>query len=126
MNSLVRSQVFRLAQVQASIPGPAGERSTLVLKRGTCDVKLALPIPPNEQAPHTQDEIYVIVRGQGVPMHDDKRETFETGDLLFVAAGVEHRFEAFTEDFALWRVFYGAQGGEVPSHTAASVTRYHG
>src|SRR4051812_3247856 len=81
MSNLVRSQVFRLAQAQSSIPGPAGERSTLVLKRGTCDVKLALPIPPNEQAPHTQDEIYVIVRGRGVLLHDGKRDSFETGDL---------------------------------------------
>ena len=46
-------------------------------------------------------------------------DLLETGDLLFVAAGVEHRFEAFTEDFALWRVFYGAQGGEVPSYATA-------
>jgi len=115
MNSVVRSEVFRLRQVQASIPGSAGERSTLVLKRGTCDVKLALPIPPNEQAPHIQDEIYVIVGGRGILLHDGKRDSFETGDLLFVAAGVEHRFENFTEDFAIWRVFYGAQGGEVPS-----------
>ena len=116
MSNLVRSQVFRLAQVQSSIPGPAGERSTLVLKRGTCDVKLALPIPPNEQVPHTQDEIYVIVRGRGVLLHDGKRDSFETGDLLFVAAGIEHRFEAFSEDFAIWRVFYGAQDGEMPSN----------
>jgi mannose-6-phosphate isomerase-like protein (cupin superfamily) len=121
MNNLVRSQVFRLAQVQASIPGPSGERSTLVLKRGTCDVKLARPVPPNEQAPHTQDEIYVIVRGRGILFHDGKRDSFETGDLLFVAAGVEHRFEDFTEDLAIWRVFYGAQGGEVPLEAAANV-----
>ena len=112
MNSLVRSGVFRLAQIQTSIPGPPGERATLVLKRGTCDVKLALPIPPNEQAPHTQDELYVIVRGQGVLLHAGKRDAFETGDLIFVAAGIEHRFESFTEDFAIWRIFYGVQGGE--------------
>jgi len=115
MNALARSQVFRLTQVQDSIPGPAGERSTLVLKRGTCDVKLAMPAPPNQQSPHAQDELYVIVRGRGVLVHEGKRDAFETGDLLFVAAGVEHRFEAFTEDFALWRIFYGAEGGEVRS-----------
>ena len=33
MSNLVRSQVFRLAQVQSSIPGPAGERSTLVVQQ---------------------------------------------------------------------------------------------
>ena len=68
-----------------------------------------------------QDELYVIVRGRGILLHDGKRDAFETGDLLFVAAGVEHRFEDFSEDFAIWRVFYGAQGGEVPSETAASL-----
>ena len=115
MSSLIRSQVFRLAQLQASIPTPSGERSALVLKRGTCDVKLARPIPPNEQAPHTQDELYVIVRGRGILLPDGKRDAFETGDLLFVAAGVEHRFEDFTEDLAVWVVFYGPLGGEVPS-----------
>jgi mannose-6-phosphate isomerase-like protein (cupin superfamily) len=113
MNTVVRSRVFRLAQVQASIPGPTGERSTLVLKQGTCDVKLAMPVPPNEQAPHMQDEIYVVVGGRGVLMHDGRREPFENGDLLFVAAGVEHRFEDFSPDFAVWRVFYGVQGGEL-------------
>jgi mannose-6-phosphate isomerase-like protein (cupin superfamily) len=91
-----------------------------VLKRGTCDVKLSLPIPPNEQAPHTQDEIYVIVRGRGVLIHDGKHDAIETGDLLFVAAGVEHRFEEFTQDFALWRIFYGVQDGEVPTCATAS------
>jgi len=34
------------------------------------------------------------------------------GDVLFVAAGVEHRFSKFTDDFATWVFFYGPQGGE--------------
>jgi len=33
----------------------------------------------------------------------------------FVAAGTEHQFEDITEDLALWRVFYGPHGGEVPA-----------
>ena len=32
--------------------------------------------------------------------------------FLFVPAGVEHRFEKFTEDFKTWVIFYGAIGGE--------------
>ena len=31
---------------------------------------------------------------------------------LFVPAGVEHRFEDFTDDLAVWVVFYGPEGGE--------------
>jgi hypothetical protein len=31
---------------------------------------------------------------------------------MFVAAGVEHRFEDFTDDLAVWVMFYGPEGGE--------------
>jgi mannose-6-phosphate isomerase-like protein (cupin superfamily) len=37
---------------------------------------------------------------------------FKPGDFLFVAAGVEHRFEKFTKDFATWVSFYGPVGVE--------------
>ena len=110
-----RSCVIRLAEGRAGIPGPAGEHSVSLLRRGTLNVKLSLPVLPNQQTPHAQDEIYVIIRGRGVLLHDGKRDSFESGDLLFVAAGTEHRFEDFTEDLAVWVVFYGAEGGELPA-----------
>lgn len=110
-----RSHVVHLAEARAAIPGPAGEHSVSVLQRGTLHVKLSLPVPPNQQTPHAQDEVYVIVRGRGVLLHDGERDAFESGDLLFVAAGTEHRFEDFSEDLAVWVVFYGPQGGEVPA-----------
>jgi hypothetical protein len=34
--------------------------------------------------------------------HDGRREAFEAGDVMFVAAGTEHRFEDFTDDLAIW------------------------
>ena len=110
-----RSCVIRLARAQARIPGPAGEHSVSVLQRGTLDVKLSLPTPPNQQTPHAQDEVYVVLRGRGILLHDGERDPFESGDLLFVAAGIEHRFEDFSEDLAVWVVFYGPRGGEVPA-----------
>src|SRR5713101_8407849 len=109
------SCVIRLAQAQACIPGPAGEHSVSVLQRGTLDVKLSLPTPPNQQTPHAQDEVYVVIRGRGILLHNGERDPFESGDLLFVAAGTEHRFEDFSEDLAVWVVFYGPRGGEVPA-----------
>jgi len=115
VNTTDRSGVIRLAEAETAIPGPAGERSALVLQRGTLDIRLSRPLTPNEQAPHAQDELYVILRGRGVLFHDGKRESFEPGDILFVAAGTEHHYEDFTEDLALWRVFYGPGGGEIPA-----------
>ena len=115
MNPTDRSGVIRLAEARRRIPGPAGERSVLVWHRGTLDVALGLPVPPNQQTPHSQDEIYVVISGQGVLVHDGKRDPFGVGDILFVAAGTEHHYEAFTDDLALWRVFYGPAGGEIPA-----------
>jgi mannose-6-phosphate isomerase-like protein (cupin superfamily) len=115
MSKPARSHVIRLAEAQASIAGSAGERSVGVLRRGTLDVKLGTPARPNEQTPHEQDEVYIVIRGRGVLFHDGKRDLFESGDFLFVAAATEHRFEDFSDDLLVWRVFYGPKGGEVPA-----------
>jgi mannose-6-phosphate isomerase-like protein (cupin superfamily) len=82
-----RSGVIRLADARARIPGPAGEHAVSLWIAGTLKIKLSCPVRPNQQAPHTQDEVYVIVRGRGVLFHDGKRDEFGPGDLMFVAAG---------------------------------------
>jgi mannose-6-phosphate isomerase-like protein (cupin superfamily) len=108
------SCVVALSDARARIPGPAGEHSVSVLRHGTLNLKLSLPVRPNRQAPHEQDEIYVIVSGRGVLFHDGRRDAFGPGDAMFIAAGTEHWFEDFTDDLAVWVVFYGPAGGEVP------------
>ncbi len=115
MKNRARSGVFRLANVQSAIPGPAGEHTVSIFQRGTLSAMLALSPAerPSPLARHQQDELYVIVRGRGVLFHDGKRDPFESGDLLFVAAGTEHRFEDFSDDLAVWVLFYGLLGGEV-------------
>jgi len=115
MSKTDRSCVIHLTEAHAAIPGPPGAHALSFLQRGTLHVKLSLPINPNQQTPHTQDEIYVIVRGSGILYHDGKRDAFGPGDLMFVAAGTEHRFEDFTDDLAVWVVFYGPDGGEIPA-----------
>lgn len=74
------------------------------------DVALSLPLRPSQQAPHLQDEIYFIVRGRGVLLHNCKRDQFESGDLLFVAAGVG---APNRRDFRAY--FMAPHGGEVPA-----------
>jgi mannose-6-phosphate isomerase-like protein (cupin superfamily) len=107
-----RSCVIPLADARARVPGPAGEHFATVLQRGTVRLLLSQPVNPNRQAPHAQDELYVLVRGRGVLFHDGKRDAFAAGDVTFVAAGVDHRFEDFTEDLSVWVIFYGPPGGE--------------
>jgi mannose-6-phosphate isomerase-like protein (cupin superfamily) len=116
MSESDRSRVIPLNWGHTRIPGPAGEHSVSLFQRGTLNVKLSHPVSPNRQTPHAQDEIYVVVRGRGVLVHDGRRDAFDVGDLLFVAAGTEHYFEDFTNDLAVWVVFYGPAGGEVPGY----------
>jgi len=118
METTDRSCVIHLIDAQSRIPGPAGEHAVSLLQRGTLKAMLTLgrfaPLP-RPTTPHSQDEVYIIMQGRGVFLHDGKRDGFGPGDLLFVAAGTEHRFEDFTEDLAVWVVFYGPSGGEVPA-----------
>ena len=66
----------------------------------------------DRQTPHSQDELYFVQHGLGDIVIADQRFAAAAGDAFFVAAGVAHRFENFTPDFATWVVFYGPQGGE--------------
>ena len=109
------SRVIRFEEAQGRIPGPSGPHFVSLMQRGTLNVFLSLPVSPNRQTPHAQDEVYVIVRGRGVLFHGGERDPFGAGDLLFVSAGTEHWFEDFTEDLAVWVIFYGPNGGEVPA-----------
>lgn len=88
--------------------------STLAFEHGTLAVKVYAPRGTDPQTPHTRDEIYVVISGSGTFVHGDERTAFQAGDFLFAAAGVVHRFEDFTDDFAVWVFFYGPEGGERP------------
>ena len=89
-----------------------GGRFARVLRHGTMFAGLYAPRGEDRQTPHTRDEIYVVVSGEGEFVNDGKRIRFAPGDILFVKAYNEHRFENFTDDFATWVVFWGAEGGE--------------
>ena len=96
------------------LPGPAGQPFAEVFKHGTLVVEIDAPRGHDPQTPHTRDEVYVIVQGTGQFVNGPDRHPFGPGDVLFVPAGVEHRFEEFTDDFATWVLFYGPEGGERP------------
>ncbi len=81
-------------------------------RHGTMSLGMYAPYRHDPQEPHDQDELYFVLSGSGVFVHGDEKSDFKTGDALFVAAGVEHRFEDFTDDFAAWVVFWGTKGGE--------------
>jgi mannose-6-phosphate isomerase-like protein (cupin superfamily) len=85
-----------------------------VFKHGTLSVEIYKPQQKDNQQPHKRDEVYVVIAGSGNFYANGKTSPFKAGDFLFVPAGIEHRFEDFTNDFSTWVIFYGPIGGEMP------------
>ena len=101
-----RSRVFRLADARARIPGPAGEHAAGLWDRGTLKVKLSCPVRPNQQTPHTQDEVYVIVRGTAKLKLDDEILELEPWDAVRIAPGVVRDIEGGPDGAEL--ILFGA------------------
>jgi mannose-6-phosphate isomerase-like protein (cupin superfamily) len=53
------------------------------------------------QSPHTEDEIYVVVSGRASFTDDAGTVHVGPGEVIFVAAGVGHRFHDIEEDLTL-------------------------
>ena len=62
------------------------------------------------QQPHTEDEVYYVVGGRGQVRIGDEDSEIGQGSVIFVAAGVEHRFHSITEDLKLLVVFAPPRG----------------
>ena len=105
---------FRVTLEEAlqRVPDAQGQRFAKVLSHGSLEVEIYAPKDVDLQTPHTRDELYVVMQGSGMFINGAERYPFTAGDVLFVPAGVVHRFEDFTDDFAVWVVFYGPEGGE--------------
>ena len=57
------------------------------------------------QTPHGQDELYYVVSGRGRIRVDEHDRPVGPGSIVFVEAGVEHRFHTITSDLTVLVVF---------------------
>ena len=104
-----------IAQARAT-PNEIGRQSAKLMQHGTMQLRYYAPGGKDAQTPHSQDEIYIVWKGEGwfVKGADggETRTRFTPGDALFVPAGIVHRFAEFSDDLEVWVVFYGPPGGE--------------
>ena len=91
---------------------PQGAPFVTMMAGGSMSVEVFAPKGVDLQQPHQQDELYFIQGGTGRIDINGQKFDAAAGDAFFVAAGVEHRFESFSEDFVTWVVFCGPEGGE--------------
>ncbi|MGI9384146.1 MAG: cupin domain-containing protein [Methyloligellaceae bacterium] len=109
-----------VAQALNAGNSPGGLPAALLLERGTLKLYFYEPRGEDQQTPHGQDEVYVVISGSGtfaVGATEEalERMPFGPGDALFAPAGAVHRFEDFTDDFGTWVIMYGPSGGEQPA-----------
>jgi quercetin dioxygenase-like cupin family protein len=63
------------------------------------------------QSPHSEDELYYVARGKAKFRAGADERAVGPGSLLFVAAGVAHRFYDITEDLQILVFFAPAEQG---------------
>ena len=68
------------------------------------------PGQPDLQRPHTEDEVYYVVAGSGQISVGDEVRDVQAGSIVFVPAGVAHRFHDITQELTLLVVFGPAEG----------------
>ena len=112
MNSEVDCAKLTTRRALEHLPDAQGQRFATIFEHGTLSVEIYAPRGTDPQNPHTRDEVYFVASGTGEFVCGESRQDFGPTDLLFAAAGAVHRFENFTDDLAVWVLFYGPEGGE--------------
>lgn len=81
----------------------SGHRWLPVLYRATMHLGLyTLPTESQDtQNPHEEDEVYYVLRGRGQMTAGEETTKVEAGDLLYVDAGLQHRFHDIEKELEL-------------------------
>ncbi len=72
----------------------------------------------DSQQPHNEDEVYYVINGKGSILVAGENREVKPGSVIFVAAGVEHRFHSITEDLKILVFFAPAEGSQTESAAA--------
>ncbi len=81
---------------------PAMSAGVYVLPAGGTDL----------QSPHKEDELYYVVRGAGKVRLGGENRAARNGDVIFVEAGIEHRFFDIEEELVLLVFFAPPESSE--------------
>lgn len=104
-------KVFRLDDLDAERAAHQGAYLRFLRERTMSAGLYALAPGENDpQKPHAQDEIYAVVSGRALLTVGDETATVARGSVVFVPAGVPHRFHHITEELRVLVVFSPPEG----------------
>lgn len=72
------------AQAMDAVAASADGEYGILLQRGATQIGYYRPRGEDRQAPHDEDEIYIVHRGNGAFMLGGERLPFAAGDVFFV------------------------------------------
>lgn len=94
--------VFGLATRRAAVGRYAEFLRAPTLHAGLYELEVGAV---DHQKPHDDDEIYYVISGRASFIVEGRNQPVQPGDVIYVAAGEEHRFEDIEEDLKLLVVF---------------------
>lgn len=99
-------KVFRLDDLEAERSANRGAYLRFLNERNMSAGLYALaPGQLDTQQPHGQDEVYLVVSGRASITVGDETTQVARGSVVYVPAGVPHRFHQITEDLRVLVVF---------------------
>jgi len=99
-------QVFDLAEVRDKLKGETVEYlEFLNVPALNCGVYFLAAGSTDMQAPHDEDEVYLVLSGRARMRLGDEERTVTPGSLLYVGATTEHSFFEIEEDMTLLVMF---------------------
>jgi mannose-6-phosphate isomerase-like protein (cupin superfamily) len=93
---------FSIGEVQQRLEAASGGYE-IVHRSPRLEIGVYVLVAPaaDEQQPHSDDEVYVVLSGRGTLEVEGKSFAVSEGDALFVEAGAEHRFTGYESLAAL-------------------------
>src|SRR5262245_18104519 len=99
-------KVFRLDELDAERAAHQGSYLQFLKERNMSAGLYALaPVETDTQAPHAQDEIYLVISGWAEITAGLETATVGRGSVVHVPAGVPHRFHHITEELRVLVIF---------------------
>ena len=101
-----KKTVVKYQNLLAQLPQSDDPGYVIAFEDQKMEAGIYKPDQVDPQTPHDQDELYVVLKGQGTFCLEQNEHAVSEGDLLFVPARAEHRFKDFSDDFVVWAFFY--------------------
>ncbi|KOU39775.1 cupin domain-containing protein [Streptomyces sp. NPDC054949] len=104
-------KVFRLDELESERAANDGAYLQFLRERNMSVGLYALDAGQSDpQQPHRQDEVYYVVSGRAAITVGEETETVANGSVVYVPAGVPHKFHHITEPLKVLVVFSPPEG----------------